>query len=488
MTTEKKKIGTTSTPSFFDFNPKVIPYQYRVIHDIKKKFFVHSAEPHYILLSGSVGSAKSVLLAWLTIKHCTEFAGARALLGRKTLPDLKDTIFQTILEMLSGSLVEGVDFWVNHTSASIKFANGSEIISRSWHDKKFKKFRSLVLSMIVIEELTENDNKDWEFFIECIARLGRLPHVPENIFIAATNPDDPSHPAWKEFIEDGTKQGFYISKGEHNHTYLSRTHQNPFLPSWYIEKLKDKYDDKMIRRLLYGEWLYISTDVIYYNYEPEIHSVPTEKLKLKKSLPLRLSFDFNISKSKPMSSCLFQFNKHAQNQNINERRFKFFDEVAVEGARTLDAVNEWAGKGWFDLPHNPEIVIHGDATGNSGTSKAKEEISDYSIIEKFLANYVRKDGQPISYQLDILSVNPAVRTRHNIVNGQLKNANEVNAVAVNSACKFIRAGFANTRLKENAGYTEDQSTEGQDMSNASSYGIHYCVEYEMDEKEDIEFY
>lgn len=487
MAQEKKKIGTTSTPSFFEFNPKLIPYQYRVIHDIKTKFFKDSAEPHYILLSGSVGSAKSVLLSWLTIKHCTEFAGARALLGRKTLPDLKDTIFQTILEMLAGSLEEGVDYWVRHERGYIKFANGSEIISRSWHDRKFKKFRSLVLSMIVIEELTENDSKDWEFFIEAVARLGRLPHVPENLFIAASNPDDPSHPAFKEWIEEAKRTGFYARKGN-NHTYFSRTEQNPFLPSWYIEKLKSKYDEKMCRRLLYGEWLYINTDVIYYNYNPEKHVVKKDALKLSKSLPIRLSFDYNISKNKPMSSCCFQFNKDAKNKNINDRAFRFFDEVAVEGARTLDAVNEWAGKGWFDLPHNPKIIIHGDATGNSGTSKASEGINDYTIIEKFLANYVRQDKQMLTYEIEVLRQNPSTRTRHNVTNGQLENANGVIGVAINEECKYVKAGFANTRLKENAGYTEDQTTEGQDMSNAASYGIHYCVEYEMDEPEDIEFY
>ena len=487
MTTEKKKIGATSTPSFFDFDPTVIPYQYRVIYDIKNKFFIHSDEPHYILLSGSVGSAKSVLLAWLTIKHCTEFDGARALLGRKTLPDLKDTIFQTILEMLAGSLEEGVDYWVRHERGYIKFSNGSEIISRSWHDKKYKKFRSLVLSMIVIEELTENDKKDWEFFIECIARLGRLPHVPENVFIAATNPDDPGHPAWKEFIEDSVKKGFYASKGKNTHTYFSRTHSNPFLPSWYIEKLKDKYDEKMCRRLLYGEWLYISTDVIYGQYSPDIH-VFKETLKLDKELPIRLTFDFNISKGKLMSSCLFQFNPYARNKTVNDRRFKYFDEVAVDGARTADALEDWAGKGWFDLPHNPKIIIHGDATGFKGDTRGPKQRTDYSIIEKFLANYERKDRQTLDYDIDVPKENPRLRDRHNITNGQLKNAKKKIAVAIDSECTYVKAGFANTRLKENSGYIEDQSTDGQDMSTAATYGLWYCMEFEMEEAEPITFY
>ena len=465
----------TSTPDFFTFNPKLIPYQYNVIYDIKQRY-PFDIGPQYILLSGSVGSAKSTLMAWLVIDHCTQYDGARAMIGRKAMPDLKDTLFQKILEMLTNAFEEGKDYVVNLTSTSIRFSNGSEIISRSWHDKKYTKFRSLELSMIVIEELTENDNKEMQFMIEAIARLGRLPHVPQNIFIAATNPDDPSHKAYEFFIKDSKRiDEVYAKKGNDKHVYYSRTESNPFLPKWYIESLKEKYDAKMIRRLLYGEWLYINTDVIYYNYDPEEHLV--DELRLSKRLPITLSFDFNIAKGKPMSSCLYQFNKRATN-TVGNKRFNFLDEVSVEGARTEDALEEWAGKGVFDLPHNPPIIIHGDASGKHGSSKSKN--SDYDIIEKFLANYCRKDGDILDYTIDVPNSNPSLRDSHNIVNGQLKNGNELNAVAIARKCEQIDKGFRNTRLKENAGYLEDQTTEGQDMSSAFRYGIWYDVEYELE--------
>lgn len=478
--------------NFKTFDPTVIPYQYDVIYDIKNHFD-YSKGPHYIMLSGSIGSAKSTLLAWLAVKHCTEFNGARCLLGRKSLVDLTDTIFQEILDMLEGALEENVDFWVNHTRKSIRFKNGSEIISRSWHDRKFKKFRSLKLSMIIIEELTENDEKDWKFFDEVIGRLGRAKDkknrtIPENIFIAATNPDDPSHPAYKFFIKGSKKKGHYASKADEDgnvniHTYYSLTEQNPFLPSWYHASLRKKYDAKMIRRMLFGEWLYINTDVIYYNYDPEKHVRPN--LKIDKELPLRLSFDFNISKGKPMSSCLLQFDPKARNKVARDKRFTFLDEVAIEGARTLTAMEEWAGKGYFDLPHNPKIIIHGDQTGTKSDSRGVQ--SDYDIIEKFLANYERKDAEPLEYDIDLPSINPPVRERHNITNGQLENADNEVAVVVDEKCYFVDAGFSNTRLAENSKYTEDQTTEGQDMSTAATYAIHYCVEYEMIDEEDILF-
>lgn len=478
--------------NFFSFNPKVIPYQYKVIYDIKKTYD-YSTGPHFIMLSGSIGSAKSTLLAWLAIKHCTEFAGSCVLLGRKSLVDLRDTIFQECLDMLEGAFVEGVDYSVNYTRLAITFANGSSIISRSWHDRKFKKFRSLKLSMVIIEELTENDTIDWKFFNEVMARLGRAKDkqnktIPENIFIAATNPDDPSHDAYKFFIKGSKKTNHYAVKCDNDgnpniHVYYSLTEQNPFLPDWYHSSLRAKFDAKMIQRMLYGVWLYISTDVVYYNYNPEKHLA--KNLKIKKKLPLCLSFDFNIAKGKPMSSCLAQFNRKAMNLTNDDKRFTFFDEVVVQGARTLDALEEWAGKGIFDLKHNPKILIYGDQTGTKSDSRGV--MSDYDIIVKFLANYVRKDNMALDYELNLPSINPPVRARHNYANGQLENSKKEVAVIIDDKCYFIDAGLSNTRLSENSKYTEDQTTEGQDVSTAVTYFIHYCVEYEMEEEEDIMF-
>ena len=485
-----KIITTTSTPSFYEFNPKFIPWQYRLVNDIEHNYN-YDEGAQYVLLSGSVGSAKSVIMAWLIIKHCIKYPGAKVCLGRKALPNLKDTIFAKLLEMMYGSFTEKKDFWVRHENGYIKWDNGSEIISRSWSDRKFKKFRSLELSMLAIEELTENDLRDWEFWNEAIARVERLGHVKENIVIAATNPDDPSHPAHSFFIEGSKRDGkYYASKSDEDgtkniHTYYSLTEQNPFLKPSYIKGLRKRYDAKMIRRMLMGEWLFISSDVIYHEYDPELHV--EKEIKIDKQLPLRLCFDFNIAKGKLMSSCLMQFHDKARNKSIGTTRFRFLDEVGIEGARTLDAMDEWAGKGYFDLRHNPDVIVHGDATGRSGTSKSK--YSDYEIIEKFLANYVRKDGHRLNYEIDVPSngQNPAIRDRHNIANGQLKNADGEIAVVIDSRCELVKKGFQYTRLKENAQYIEDQTTEGQDMGNAATYGIHWCVVYEMGEDESIEF-
>ncbi len=198
---------SSSTPSFSEFKP-VIPYQKRVLQLIRD--YDYSQGTLEILLSGSVGSAKSLLAAHAGIRHCLQHKGARLMLGRLGLPDLKDTIFKKITEHLEGTKLvggkpfkEGKHYFIRQDIAYIKFFNGSEIISRSWSDNKFLKLRSLELSAAIFEELTENEEKHMPAYRETTMRVGRLPHIKENWIISCTNPDDPGHWVYDRFIAKG---------------------------------------------------------------------------------------------------------------------------------------------------------------------------------------------------------------------------------------------------------------------------------------------
>lgn len=192
-----------STPSFSEFRP-VVPFQARLVRDIET--FDYSQGVHEILLSGSVGSAKSLVAAHLAIKHCLQFKRARLLLGRRALPDLRDTIYTKILEHLEGTKLasgdtfqKGIHYDAKDNTCYIRFYNGSEIISRSWADKKYKKLGSLELSAAVIEELTENEGDDKQAIQFIRMRVGRLPHVPQNWIIYCSNPSSPAHFAYDYF-------------------------------------------------------------------------------------------------------------------------------------------------------------------------------------------------------------------------------------------------------------------------------------------------
>jgi hypothetical protein len=435
----------SSVPTLEEFNPKVIPYQYEVIRDIRKKYD-YSLGTHEVLLSGAVGSAKSILLAHLIVTHCVLYPFASVGIGRIVFSDLKETLLDFILKHLEGNL--GRNCHHNKSTNQIIFTNGSKILPFSWKHGNLQKFRSYAFSMFAFEELSENKQED--VYDAVSLRVGRLSHVPEKLLISATNPDDPSHWIYKKIIlaekKDPTK-----------HVYFSKTKDNPFLPKSYKEKLERDLDPKMALRMLEGQWLAIRQDVVYYEYKQEEHFHEYE-YRVDVEHPIHLSFDFNIGAGKPLSMIFYQV--------INDE-FHFFDEVIVDGARTLDAIEEAQGRGLFDYPVT--YHIHGDATGSARTTNYNK--SNYDIIREYLYNYKRTDGKPFKLSYEVPKSNPSLKSRHNTVNAYLKNQRGEIRIRVYGKCKVLDEGFRLTKLKDRGQYIEDDSKYYQHVTTAAGYGI-----------------
>ena len=443
-----------STPSVFEFSPDHIPFQRKVMDDITHGFD-YSLGYHEILLSGSVGSAKSLLCAHIIVRHCLEHKGAKVLIGRRSLPDLKDTLFTTIVEHLECSeLKENKDYKINYSQAYIEFSNGSVIMGKSWADKKYKKFRSLVLSIAVIEEAVENTGDDYKAIIEIRQRVGRLPHIKQNLIIYATNPDSPSHELYKYFFDE---------KKPNRHIYFSLTEQNPFLPKSYVDNLKENLPPKEAERMLFGKWVEIDKERIYYAYDSNIN-FKAEDYVINPHLPVSISFDFNIGIAKPMSCTLSQYDRATDT-------FHFFDEVVIHGSRTEDVLEEISAKGYFDLPVMFEI--HGDATGGARTTNSKW--SNYDLIDQFIKQYKSKSNPllKVNHRLLIPSVNPPIRERHIIVNAYCRNLKGDVRLFVYKKCKVLHEGMKLTALKKGAEYLEDDSKEYQHVTTALGYRVVY---------------
>lgn len=437
------------------FNPEAIPYQWKVTNLVRGEWD-YSKGNLEILLSGSYGSAKSIEMAHLAITHCMNNPKAVAMLARKAMPDLKATIFKECLDHLDESdnlkvkrpLVEGVDYWVNNSgSPSIEFSNGSRIETISWADKKYKKGRSRKISFLIFEELTENNEEDKEAFMTLKARLRRLPHVKENVLIAATNPDAPSHWVYKYFFEE---------KQETKFVFKSVTTDNPFLDPVYIEQLKRDLDPRAIQRYIYGEWIELQKDQVYYNYSSDVNF--KKDFVLQKREPIIITHDFNIGHNKPMSACAMV------RRGSVYHAFKAFH---VEGARTMDIMEEIAAGGILD--NGSHIIVYGDASGRSNDTRSIK--TDYDIIEHFLSNYRTPDGKSIGFELKVPRANPPIRRRHNIVNAHFINeAKEVRLLVYD---KWLDEGFRLTAFKKNGDMTEDDSLPQQHVTTAIGYVLDY---------------
>lgn len=438
-------IANNSTPSFIEFDPTVIEYQYRVIEDIEDNYD-YSLGSHEILLSGSVGSAKSILLAHLAVKHCVRFMGARVAICRRSLPDLRITIWRKVLDHMAGAFIEGADYIVNRTNLSISFRNGSEIISRSWADGLYYKHRSLELSAAIIEELTENDDDDKRAYDEIKMRIGRLPHIKENWIASATNPDAPSHWAYKHFIAD--------SKHPTRHVYYSSTSSNPFLPPQYIEQLKRDLDPKLARRMIYGEWIEIQGEVIYWSYDHDLNFKNESYVPVKDRF-IHLTFDFNIGEGKPMSMALLQY---------IGLECHVFNESVIHGVRTAEIIEDLDERGLLGKEFS--YVVCGDASGKHRDTRSKQ--SDYGII----CDELTKRG--LRVEMRVPMSNPPIRTRHNKVNAKILNALGQRSLFVYKDAPTADQGFRLTKLKPGANYLEDDSKPYQHITTAIGYDI--CME------------
>lgn len=433
----------SSTPNLLNFAP--LPQQYEIIKDVRRNYD-YSAGTHEFLLSGSVGSSKSLTLAHLIATHCVMYPGAHVGLGRLHLPDLKGTLCQKLREHLYNT-GGGLEYRYNESTGNFSFNNGSRCTAFSWGDKKYQKFRSQELSAMAIEELSENKGDHWQAYIEAFQRVGRLSHVPEKWIGCATNPDSPSHPAYEHFME---------KSGPTRRVYYSRTDQNPYLPKAYIKNLLDTLDPREARRMVYGEWVEISDEVIYYCYSRDENFI-NEHYKPNPKYPVCIAFDFNIALNKPLSIAFLQ--------HINGQ-VHVYNQIAIQGLRTNDALLEAEGKGL--LPQGFRYIVHGDAAGRHNDTRSNQ--SDYSIIQTFLS----KLG--LHYEMQVPLANPAIKFRHNKVNAKILNANGTRNLFVYKDAPMADKGFRLTALKAGAHYNEDDSKEFQHITTAIGYSICSYVE------------
>lgn len=439
-----------SKPTFCGFSPDVIKSQREVIDYIE--CFDFSTGNAEILLSGSYGSAKSILLAHLIVKHCLQNKRSRVGIGRMGMPDLKRTLWREIIEHIADDFIEGVHYEINRSTMTMTWMNGAEIICLSWADQLFGKFRSLNLSMVVIEELSEDENTPNELNMKAFkvlkSRLRRLPHVKQNLFIAATNPGAPGHWAYKYFIEGSEK---YSTRK----VFYSRTEDNPFLDPVYIQQLRQDLTPKEAERYLDGKWVEIAGEVVYYEYR-STEQFRRYEYKVDPSYPVILAYDFNIGNGKPMSMCLSQF---------IQDEWHFFDEVVIEGARTADTIDELAARGLLRSDWTYQLC--GDAAGKNRDTRSSR--SDYDILTKEL------ESRQLRFQYLVPAANPPVRTRHNRVNAYCRNAAGQTRLWVYEKAKTLDEGFRLVKLKPGANYIEDDSKKYQHITTAAGYAVTFLT-------------
>jgi hypothetical protein len=430
-----------TTPTLQDFNPQLIPWQFDAINEIDN--FDYSLGLCEMLFTGSVGSAKSINGAHILARHLIENEGARAIVLRRALKDLKRTFWPLFLNHLSDTpeLIKSY----NKSEMKITLVNGSECIGDSYDDMNLEKFRSLELSMAVIEEGTESEK---ELYDAVKMRIGRIPNIKRNVLLVMTNPDSPSHYLYNYFIE---------KQSPNKKVMYSLTEQNPFLPKWYIENLKRDLDPKMAMRMLEGKWVEISEEVIYYNFSMERNYIDKDYV-FDHRYNIDLMHDFNIGAGKPMSM--------AVGQHINGV-FHVAITILIEGANTSNIMDELCDMGVLEIPCIG-FRVYGDASGKHKDTRNFR--SDYDIIKQCLASYKKKDGSKLAFSIEVPQANPPIRERHNTVNALFYNSLKQVSFKIYKKAFDATKGFRLTKYKKGARLVEDdQTVKEQHVTTAIGY-------------------
>jgi len=436
-----------SEPFFGKFHPGVIPSQLET-HEIIRDFDYEKYGRLELLMSGAFGSAKSIYAAWRAIYHCLNNRGARCCLGRRALPDLKKTIYNEVISLLENDpqMVEGVDYIKRDTSAYIKFLySGSEIISSTWADGRYSKGRSLLLSMLVFEEATENSLKDMAAYKTLISRTQRIPHVKENIVLVCTNPDDDTHWLYEYFGIDDCKE-----VPENRKVVYSITSDNPFLPKTYIQNIIESHTPAEIERYVNGRWVSIKGNTLYCEYDPRLN-YRDYSYEINPKYPIIITFDFNIGVSKPFSVAICQYIK-----GLDE--FHIFEQCVMDTARTNEVMESMYERKLITADYH--YIICADAAGSHRDTRSKQ--TDISIIKEYMDKY------EVYYEMRVPRSNPPLRKRHNKVNSYCCNGEKRRRLFVYKDAPMAHKGMRLTRLKE-SGEMKEVEDEWQHITTAIGY-------------------
>jgi phage terminase large subunit len=213
------------------------------------KFFSANTDKTTLVIYGGAGSGKSYAVAqWLILRSLQE-DNKRFLCSRKSLPSLRISTLQLMLDLLNQLQVP---YELNRSELVLK-VRSNLFFFKSLDDRE--KIKSAEFNYAWLEEATEFDYED---FLQVKLRLRRRNSMKNQIYLTF-NPININH--WlKEKIVD---------KPSNDMAILRTTYKvNPFLSEHYAKELEHlaEQDENYYRIYTLGEWG-IVMGLIYTNWE-----------------------------------------------------------------------------------------------------------------------------------------------------------------------------------------------------------------------------
>ncbi len=217
------------------------------------------------------------------------------------------------------------------------------------------------------------------------------------------------------------------------------------LPEGYLDDLKQQYDDITFRREVMGELIYLGGSRAYYCFEDA--NIMAQSFEPSRNTVM--SWDFNASAQKPMSTVLVQ--------DFGDKRV-VTAEFIHKGSNTYrqcEAIDEFLNNNRF----SGELHISGDYSGHRHESNATR--SDYAIIEQYFRG--RND-----YRL-VTRPTRAVRDRVASLNAQFRNQKGERKLFISAGCAKLIEDLRNVMWSEDGVGLDGTNPERTHPTDALSY-------------------
>ena len=369
--------------------------------------------PEQILGGGSAGGGKSYLGCCWLVSSCMRFEGIRMVVARKVRKTLLETTWNTLKDVLtSWGLVQDVHYHINNMTYIMTFWNGSTIMAMeltpSPSDPDFNSLGSLEITGAFVDEVSEVSEKAIEVLASRIRYKIAETFVVGKIFMS-TNPCL----TWvrSTFVMDDDGNPVTLPSGYRYIPFSLFDNPNEQFRAIYYARLI-KIRDKATRdRLLYGNWLFVTSNKMaaYWNFDGD--SILVQNLKETRYNPLKpliLSFDFNVN---PYMTCLpMQFDY----ENKIVYVFPEFIGYPKDKLNNTPAFTRWISARLVADGHIGGVVVTGDPAGLARSTQTEEGVNNFTIATKNMENAVLKP------KLRLLSKQPAMITRLEFVNELMK--------------------------------------------------------------------
>jgi hypothetical protein len=248
------------------------------------------------------------------------------------------------------------------------------------------------------------------------------------------------------------KKGFKVIK--------AKTYDNFFNPPDYVTNLYSQFSPELVKQYIEAEFINLTQGKIYYPFNRDLHLY---KIELRKDLPVRLTFDFNVN---PMTTSIGQTLSKEYCEILYKRNFQrevvaIWKAINIKDSNTDKQCRE-IKKIFAENNINNNLIIYGDASNPRSTTS---NTTNWEIIKSHFPNA----------EYRVRHSNPARTDRYNAVNSKFLNYNrEIGFIINGENCKDLIDDLEQCEYKE--GKNEIDTSNPERTHNTDNVG--YWIEYD----------